>query len=139
MRYLIYTLFSFYATLGMAQKDSFEINIEKLHSALINKDSLGLENLIHDSVSYGHSNGLLETKHSLWQNLKSNYIKYYDIKYKQLKIQSFNNIKIVRYAMDVNVDFENKNFNLELYNQQTWLYQNKRWQLIARQATKINK
>jgi Domain of unknown function (DUF4440) len=139
MRYIIYTLFTFYVTLGLAQKDNFETNIEKLHSALINKDSLAITYLMHDSLSYGHSNGLLETKCSLWQNLKSNYIKYYDIKYKQLKIQSFNNTKIVRYSMDVNVDFENKNFNLELHNQQTWLFQNKRWQLIARQATKISK
>jgi Domain of unknown function (DUF4440) len=121
-----------------AQQEVLKSKIEQLHSALVKRDSLVLETLLHDSISYGRSNGLIENKLSLWKNLKSNYIQYHEIKYADLKINTFGNIAIVRYNAEINVDFENKNYKLNLHSMQTWLLQKNKWLLLARQATKIN-
>jgi hypothetical protein len=133
---IILLLFCYYQL--SAQQDVLKNKIEQLHSALVKKDSLMLQDLLHDSVSYGHSNGLIENKLSIWKNLKSNYIQYNDIKYTHLKIQIYKNMAIVRYDAEIDVDFESKNYKLNLHTLQTWLLPNKNWQIIARQATKIN-
>src|SRR5438045_6531172 len=36
-----------------------------LKNALLNKDSVALSNLISDEVSYGHTNGIIQTKKEL--------------------------------------------------------------------------
>jgi Domain of unknown function (DUF4440) len=133
---IILLLFS-YCQLS-AQQDVLKNKVEQLHSALVKKDSLMLIDLLHDSVSYGHSNGLIENKQSLWENLKSNYIQYHEIKYSDLKIKIYGKVAIVRYNAEINVDFESKNYKLNLHNMQTWLLQKNKWLLLARQATKVN-
>ncbi len=113
------------------------IEIEKLHKALLEKDSLVLDALLHSELSYGHSNGLVESKLDVYKNLKTKKIQYHTIAYENLSIQTFKRLKITRYNMIVNVEFENKNYNLKLHCLQTWLKYRKSWKLIARQATKI--
>ncbi len=111
--------------------------VESLHKALLEKDSAKLDKLLHKDVSYGHSNGLVETKYELYQNLKSKKIQYNSITYENLKIQNIKQIQIVRYTMLVNVDFEGKNYDLKLHCLQTWSKKGKQLKLIARQATKV--
>jgi Domain of unknown function (DUF4440) len=138
MRFNLSVLLLFSYCQLFAQHDVLNNKVEQLHSALVKKDSVMLQYLLHDSVSYGHSNGLIENKTSIWKNLKSSYIQYHDIKYSNLKIQIYKNTAIVRYNAEINVDFESKNYKLTLHTLQTWQRRGKNWQIIARQATKIN-
>jgi hypothetical protein len=133
---IILLLFSYCQLWG--QHGALINKVELLHTALIKKDSASLQKLLHDSVSYGHSNGLIENKSQIWKNLKSSYIQYNNIAYSNLSIQILKNTAIVRYNALINVDFENKNYQLNLHTLQTWLRKGKDWQIIARQAAKIN-
>jgi Domain of unknown function (DUF4440) len=138
MKPSLFILILFFQCQLLAQNNVLKNRLDQLHAALVAKDSVTLQGILHDSVSYGHSNGLIENKLSIWGNLKSNYIQYHDIKYSQLKIQIHKNTAIVRYKAEIDVDFESKNYKLALHTMQTWLRQKNSWQLLARQATKIN-
>jgi hypothetical protein len=120
-----------------AQRFAFEKNITALHEALLNSDSSALSHLLHDSASFGHSNGLIESKRLLWQNLKNKKIQYHEMTFQDLKILSLYHLKVVRYTLMVNVDLDQKNYKLKLHNQQTWVKSRNRWQLLARQSTRL--
>jgi len=121
-----------------AQEASQLISLaQALNQALVQKDSLQLTKLLHPSLSYGHSNGWIETKQELIENNASDFLIYTNIITDTIHCQRSKNYAIVRFQAIHEVVLKGKAIRLKLHVCQVWIQSKKRWQLLARQSTKI--
>jgi uncharacterized protein DUF4440 len=130
----------FTGLLVIAQADSVSLKeaLSKLDRALLNKDEKSLQQLLHKNVSYGHSNGWVQTKHDIVSDLKSGKLIYNKIENSSVMIVAQNkNWATVRTNTDAEGEIDHKAFQLKLHVLQVWMKTKQGWQLLARQSTKL--
>ena len=140
MRFFITILLFFISLIVIAQVDSIGLKeaIRKLDKALIEKDSLILAAILHKDVSYGHSNGWVQTKNDLWNDFVSGKLVYKKIENSSITIAAINKSwATVRTNTSAEGTVNDKSFNLTLHVLQVWMKTNKGWQLMARQSAKL--
>jgi hypothetical protein len=113
------------------------LKMRDLKDALIAKDSVSLASLLNDDVSYGHSNGLIQTKLQLIGDVMSGVQDYKTIESSELNVRMYDNTAIVTTNVKVNLNFAGKPTNLSLYVTSTWVKINGNWELVARQSVKL--
>lgn len=111
--------------------------VAELDRALLNKDTTYLKNLIDDRATYGHSNGWIETKSDVVNDLYNGKLTYQQIKTTEVKVEYNRKLAIVRTKADVDVLVNNAPVHVKLSILQVWRMRHKRWELIARQSAKI--
>jgi len=137
MRYLFIILL-FLSTGAFAQKRAdLEKAVTNLDMALLNKDSVMLKMLLSDQLSYGHSNGWIESKHDVIQNLFNGKLTYRQINKQSQEMAIDGGMAAVRMVIDVDVEMNGKAIQLKLSVLQVWVWKNKHWALFARQSTKV--
>ncbi len=110
--------------------------IQQLHDALIQKDSLALEGLLHEQLVYGHSNTWEENKKELIHNNSTGFMRYETLFMDSLRVQLFDETAIVRYHAFIRGKVNDKDFALSLHILQCWIREGKRWKLVARQGVR---
>ncbi len=141
MRFLFTILLFFISWISVAQADSVSLKqlAAKLDRALLEKDSLALDRLLNRDVSFGHSNGWVQTKKEVWNDFKSGRLTYKKIDTKSMVVPSIGrNWATVRTNTDVEGTVGGKDFKMTLHVLQVWRREGKSWQLFARQSSKIN-
>lgn len=106
------------------------------HQALIKKDTATLHQLVHDQLSYGHSNAWIENKTELLKNNASGYLQYQTISPDSIQIQQTGDVVIVRFNAKHEVIWKGQPLIIDLHVCQVWIWQQSKWQLMARQSTK---
>jgi hypothetical protein len=131
--------FSTAATHAQADSVSLKSAVADLDKALINKDEKALTQLLNADVSYGHSNGWVESKTEILNDLKSGKLTYSKIENTTVSIVAINsNWATVRTNTNATGSSTTvASFELKLHVLQVWLKTKNGWQLIARQATKL--
>lgn len=105
------------------------------NEAMIAADTNALNKLLHDSLSYGHSNGWVETKAEQKANLYNGTIKYHKIDQPELEVIMNGRVATVRGNGIFDVDYKgNEHMLFDLNVMQTWVYENGRWQMLNRQS-----
>ena len=108
----------------------------QLDDALIRKDTTTLKLLLHSELSFGHSNGWIETKASLLKDLPTSKVNYE-------QFQRLNNwvirpitdqLRVIRRDIIASGTYNGKTFVVNLRVMEIWLYEQYRWQLVARQS-----
>ena len=122
-----------------AQVDSVGLKntMQQLDKALLQKDETVLKSVLHKDLSYGHSNGWIQSKSDILNDFKSGKLAYD-------KIENNSSVIIIitrDYAtVKTNTNAEGAvngtAFNLKLHITQFWIKTKKGWQLIARQSAK---
>ncbi|MCB0697463.1 MAG: nuclear transport factor 2 family protein [Chitinophagaceae bacterium] len=116
------------------RKMAYEFN-----AAMIAKDTAKLSTLLHDKLSYGHSNGWIETKEEQKANLYNGTITYHSVEQPELKVIMNGDIATVRGNGIFDVDYkEHEHLLFDLNVMQTWVYEDGRWQMLNRQSA-VNK
>ena len=138
---VLFVLFLLIAKSSFAQIDSIGLKnaMQQLDKALLQKDETVLKSVLHKDVSYGHSNGWIQSKGDILNDFKSGKLSY-------SKIENNNSAIIVinkEYAtVKTNTNAEGvvngTAFKLTLHIMQFWIKTKKGWQLIARQSTKLS-
>jgi hypothetical protein len=141
-RHLILAICLFFttaATFAQADSVSLKLAVADLDRAIINKDEKALTQLLNADVSYGHSNGWVETKTDIINDLKSGKLNYTKIENTTLTIAAINsNWATIRTNTNaIGSSGSGPSFDLKLHVLQVWLKTKNGWQLIARQATKL--
>jgi len=136
------TIFLFFGTtVAVAQIDSVSLKeaVSNLDKALINKDEKTLTRLLNEEVSYGHSNGWVQNKAEIINDLKSGKLAYTKIENESVTIATINKQwATVRTNTDAEGKAPNGNaFQLKLHVLEVWLKTKNGWELIARQGTKL--
>jgi len=124
---------------SFAQIDSIGLKnaMQQLDKALLQKNETVLKSVLHKDLSYGHSNGWIQSKSDILSDFTSGKLVYN-------KIENNSSVIIVitkDYAtVKTNTDAEGvvngTAFNLKLHIMQFWIKTKKGWQLIARQSAK---
>lgn len=112
-------------------------NVLTLNNALVAKDTIVLKQLLHPKISFGHSNGWVQSFSDVFADMQNG-----KLEYKNINVQIISCIGTKDYVVCLSKgEFEglvNGNaFKLNLSVMQTWIWVKNKWQLIARQSTKL--
>jgi hypothetical protein len=139
MRTCIAILLFFIYSSAVAQTDIALGNaITQLNLALIDKDTVQLHNLLSEQLSYGHSNGWIETKQEVISDLYSGKLVYNKIDQRLAGITKEKNTACVRANAELDITYNGKPMHIKLHVLQVWIKKNKDWKLLSRQSTKID-
>lgn len=141
MKYNLAFVFLFFVSAACAQSDEKELR-GKTHllsrTVFGTKDSVTLEKLLAQTVSYGHSHGNLQTRDEMIKGVVHNQSRYTDTLVSNMKIFMEDKTAIVRYLFKAK---ENKKdgsvTDLNLSIMLVWIKEKKEWRLMGRQAVGV--
>ncbi len=142
MRLLIIILFLSFCSPAMAQQPdygSLSHAIADFDKALETRDSVALKWLLSDKVSYGHSNGWIESKKELIEDLFNGKLIYTKISATKPEVRSTGNTASARSIADIDAVMDGKAMSFKLKVLQVWLWENEHWVLFARQSVPVPK
>ena len=131
-------LFLFLVAFANAQTDEEKLigTVKEFHQALVSKNTVSINQQTDKALSYGHSNGWVETKVEMMKNLETGYLNYQSYKEDSIAIVINNNMANVRFIADIEVTLKETRGNYHLKVLEVWVKKSKRWVLFARQAVK---
>jgi Domain of unknown function (DUF4440) len=139
MRVLFFLLMLFVCkgTVAQSNEEKLTASLKEFHQALVNKNTGSINQQTDKVLSYGHSNGWLETKNELIKNLESGYLKYYSISEDSLSVVINGNVAHARFVGDFHVSLNNGTpVTYRLRVLEVWVKKGNRWLLFARQAVR---
>ena len=138
LKKLLTILFLFLVAFANAQTDEEKLigTVKEFHQALVSKNTVSINQQTDKALSYGHSNGWVETKAEMMKNLETGYINYHSYKEDSIAIVINNNMANVRFIADIDVTLKETRGNYHLKVLEVWVKKSKRWVLFARQAVK---
>ena len=138
MKKLIVIVLLVSALISAAQPDEekLTVTLKEFHQSLVNKNTVSINQQTYKALSYGHSNGWIETKAELIDHLESGYIKYSSYREDSLQLMVNGNMANARFVADINVTLNGNNGNYHLKVLEVWVKKGKRWMLFARQAVR---
>ena len=142
MKKIILFLLAFAAIKSFGQTDEQKVldRVNQLNTAIfINRDSVALEGLMADKVTYGHSSAKIENRSEMIAGAIHS-----PSTFKNFMMDSATvffegkNIAVVRHVLKAtSVDMQGKESPLHLNVLQVWVMQKNQWKLMARQAVKL--
>lgn len=130
---------------GVAQDTTAEPSRQEIASkmnlltnALLQRDSLSLDRLLDSEVTYGHSNGLHQTKAEVIRSIMSRQHAYQKIDTRSMQIRMYRNTAVVNTQVSVSMELDAKALDLELDILFVWIQENGDWKLVARQSVRSN-
>jgi hypothetical protein len=124
---------------GQTEEKNIWQRVKQLNEAIfIAKDSVALEGLLADKLTYGHSGGKIEDRREMIHGAVSSATTYNNFRMESPTVFFQKNTAIVRHELQaVSVDKEGKQSPLHIGILQVWVKQSKQWKLTARQAVKL--
>jgi hypothetical protein len=110
--------------------------MKEFHQALVNKNTTSINQQTDKALSYGHSNGWVETKTDMIKDLETGYIVYHSYKEDSLNITMDGTMANARFVADISATLRGNTTNFHLKVLEVWVKKGKRWLLFARQAVK---
>ena len=118
-------------------EEKLTTTLKEFHQALVKKNTVSINQQTDKALSYGHSNGWVETKAEIISNLETGYTKYFSIQEDSLTVQLNGNMANVRFVGDYNVALKGgAPVTYHLKELEVGVRKGKRWILFARQALK---
>ena len=117
-----------------------EVNdaVNKLISLMINPDSLGLDKLVLNNLSYGHSSGKIQNKQEFMHSLLSGESDFLDdIILGDPKTIIQGNTALVRHKLMAQTNDKGVRGSVNLYILLIWSKEKAGWKLLGRQAVKV--
>jgi hypothetical protein len=121
---------------GQTNEDRLIITLKEFHQALVNKNTVSINQQTDKALSYGHSNGWIETKTDMIKNLETGYILYHSIKEDSMQVTVNDNMAHARFVGDYKVTMNGNTNTFHLKVLEVWVKKGKRWLLFARQAVR---
>lgn len=105
--------------------------------ALVTRDSAELNKLLNNDLSYGHSNGWIQSKKEVIADLFNGKLTYKEIKTRDHQVKIEGATAYLRTNTEIECVLENKPLEFKLKVLQVWIWKNKHWELFARQSVKM--
>ena len=129
-------VFSFVFANAQTEEEKLTTTLKEFHQALVNKNTASINQQTDKALSYGHSNGWVETKADMIKDLETGYIVYHSFKEDSLKITINDSIANARFVADVRATMNGNDTNVHLKVLEVWVKKGKRWILFARQGVR---
>lgn len=111
--------------------------VEELRVAMVDGNKTALENIAHDSLSYGHSGGHVETKAEFVEKIVSGKSDFVSIAISNQTIKIVGNTAVVRHDFNAETNNNGTPGTVSLHILTIWQSQKGKWKLLARQAVKL--
>ncbi len=138
MKQLLTIFFLFTVVCCNAQTDEqkLTVTLKEFHQSLVNKNTVSINQQTDKALSYGHSNGWIETKTDIIKDLETGYISYHSFKEDSITVAINGNMANVRFVADITATLKGSTNTYHLKVLEVWVKKSKRWVLFARQAVK---
>ncbi len=133
---LTISLFFVYgAAVAQQSEEGIRKAVYAYNDAIIKKDTAAMKKLLHGKLSYGHSNGWIETRTEQVTNLYNGTINYHKIDQPELEVIVNGRTATVRGNGVFEVDMKGQEHMIfDLHVMQTWIWEDGRWQMLNRQS-----
>ncbi|MEP6676953.1 MAG: nuclear transport factor 2 family protein [Ferruginibacter sp.] len=138
MKAILTASFLFTIVLCKAQTDEEKLitTLKEFHVALVKKNTITINQQTDKALTYGHSNGWIETKTEVINDLETGLISYNSFKEDSINVMINDNIASARFVADLNVTLKGNTSVFRLKVLEVWVKKGKRWILFARQAVR---
>lgn len=110
--------------------------IEEYRKAMVDGNGARLLEMSADDMSFGHANGVVQTKVEFVKTVVDKVEVFHAIKLYDHSIRVSGDLAIARHTFDADVFFQGKDQNFLLSVVQTWRKEDGRWRLFLRQSFK---
>lgn len=118
-------------------KAALEKAVEELRAAMVAGDGNGLKRLLHDHLTYSHSDAHLQTKAQVLDELAGKH-SFVSIALSQQTVDILDNVGIIRHVFDgVNNTPDGKTSSSHIFVLQCWVHEKGAWKLLARASTPL--
>jgi Domain of unknown function (DUF4440) len=137
--FIIFLLGLTIQSFAQTKEEKVLMQVTQLNNAIFGvKDSIALERLLANKVSYGHSSGKIENRQEMIHGAVSNTGSYTNFVMEGATVYFEKNTAIVRHVLNAtSIDKDGKQSPLHIGILQVWVKQKKQWKLTARQAVKL--
>ena len=143
MKTICLVLFMLTVVVGFGQQNDKSFLVEcvsAFHKALVRNDTLWLKALTDENLVYGHSNGWVQNKREMLDDLKSGLLTYqrFDEDGVSVAMNDKNTMASVCFAATIDATMKGvaNTFHLKVLEVWAWSKEHKNWMLFARQAVK---
>lgn len=121
-----------------ADEQAVATAVEKLRAAMTSPiDRPALEQLVDDQLSYGHSNGVVQTKAEFIGQLVSGESTFVSIALTEQTVKVQHDVAVVRHTLTAATNDSGKPGNVSLKILMVWKKTSGHWHLLARQAVRF--
>lgn len=110
--------------------------VEEYRKAMVEGNGARLLEMSSDEMSFGHANGVVQTKVEFVKTVVDKAEIFNSIKLYDHSMHVTGDLAIARHTFDADLVFQGKNLQLLLNIVQTWKKEDGRWRLFVRQAYK---
>lgn len=111
--------------------------VEQLRGAMVDGNKAGLEKLVAEKLSYGHSSGAVDDKKIFVEKIVSGQSDFVIIDLSEQTISISGKTAIVRHILKAKTNDGGKPGEVQLRVLLVWQKQGGQWKLLARQAVKL--
>jgi ketosteroid isomerase-like protein len=112
-------------------------SVETLRKALLEPDKAKLAQVTSDQISYGHSDGRVETKEQFINGVMTRKQVVKSLTFPDLKVSVVGNAAIVRHIYLSESELDGKATTTRIGALQVWQKQDGAWKLLARQGFRL--
>ena len=130
-------LLSGFAGAAPADEAAVKEGVEILRKALFEADKTRLEQVASAQISYGHSDGRVETKEQFINGVMTRKQTVKSLAFPELKVAVVGNAAIARHIYLAESELEGKQTTTKIGALQVWQKQDGAWKLLARQGFRL--
>lgn len=116
--------------------DDLKKAIEEMRQAMVDGNGARLLELMSDACTFGHANGVVQTKLEFVKTVVERSEVFKNINLKDHWVSVSGDTGLARHTFDADLTFQGKDMNLVLGIVMVWRNEDGRWRLIARQSFK---
>lgn len=132
---VIALLFLYVTADGQKHEGEVLRQIRSFHQAVAGNDVAVLKTYVHDSLSYGHSNGWIEKREEFLNNIGAKMV-YHSFKEDSMQVVVDGRTAYSRFIADIDVSMDGKRGQYHLKVLEIWTRSKAGWKIIARQAVR---
>lgn len=110
--------------------------LKTFHQDLVSKNVVSINQQTDKALSYGHSNGWVETKTELMDHLKNGVITYNSFSEDSISVVINGTMAHARFIADIKATMNGMDYTFSLRVLEVWVKKGNRWLLFARQAVR---
>ncbi len=126
-----------FAPWALAQANDPTAALEAWRSATLRRDALALEDLLHEELLFGHSNGRLESKAEFIRGIRTGNPVYENITLGNQTLVANDDMAMLRGEASITLlrDAARNTYKLNILH--VFIREKRAWRLIGRQATRL--
>ena len=129
MKYCLFILLLVSHVFACAQTEEEKLisTMKEFHRALVQKNTVSINQQTEKSLSYGHSNGWVQNKTDIIKDFETGLISYQTYKEDSIQVLMSGNFANIRFIADIDATLRGNLISNHLKVLEVWVKKGKRW------------